>query len=378
MLKNIRVTLLALGLIGCGFIKQQKSNSVNLKIEELKIPLPSMSYVTKPDYQTNPINPNSKMIGYLIDGYKPTNNQFKKMTHISISFLRAVNSSGDIRMTQGWEKLEEVISEAHYNNVKAIISFGGGEYKVTSELMGIRKNRQNLIKNIIVFIKKYNLDGLDCDWEPSWLDDRVEMEVVNNALTDYYLIFIQEFRKALDNEFGKGNKTFSAAIMNGNSVWYSSEKQIAHFPKNGWWHYLDWVALMNYDNDLGSKHATFESVFGSKGSVSYWTNFGVPQSKIVVGVPFYGRASWGEEWLFYKDIVEMNPLIADSINYIVHKKNNFNKKVYGYNGTKIVTKKVAEAKRLNLAGLMFWQLAGDLPVDNEKSLLRAMSKEFKK
>ena len=55
-----------------------------------------------------------------------------------------------------------------------------------------------------------------------------------------------------------------------------------------------------------------------------------------------------------------------------------NKKVYGFNGTKIVTKKVAEAKRLNLAGLMFWQLAGDLPVDNEKSLLRAMSKEFKK
>ena len=378
MLKNSIIILLAMGFMACGFNKNQSIDFFKIKVEDPKIKNVSTSYETGVDYQTNFINPNSKLIGYLIDGYKPTNDQLKKMTHISISFLRAVNSSGEITMTQGWENIEEVVSAAHYNDVKAIISFGGGEYKVTSELMGIRKNRQNLIKNSIDFIKKYNLDGLDCDWEPSWLDDKVEMEAINNTLTDYYLIFIKEFREALDNEFGKGNKTFSAAVLNGNNIWYSAKKQIAHFPKNGWWHYLDWIALMNYDNDLGSKHATFESVFGSKGSVSYWTNFGIPQNKIVVGVPFYGRAGWGEEWSYYKDIVEMNPLIADSINYVVHKKNNFNKKLYGFNGTKIVSKKVAEAKRLNLAGLMFWQLAGDLPIDNKKSLLRAMSKEFNK
>ena len=379
MLKNSIVTLLALGFMTCGFIKEQKTIiAVKMKAEELGIEKNSILYATEADYQTNPIHPNSKMVGYLIDGYKPTNNQFKKMTHVSISFLRAVNSSGEITMTQGWEKLDEVVSTAHYNNVKVIISFGGGEYKVTSELMGISKNRQNLIKNIIDFIKKYNFDGFDCDWEPSWVDDKVEMEAINNALTDYYLIFIQEFRKALDNEFGKGSKTFSAAILNGNSIWYSAEKQIAHFPKNGWWHYLDWISLMNYDNDLGAKHATFESVFGDKGSISYWTNFGLPLSKIIVGIPYYGRAGWGEEWLSYKSIVEMNPLIADSINNIVYKKNILNEKVYGFNGTKMVTRKVAEAKKLNIAGLMFWQLAGDLPLDHEKSLLRAMSKEFKK
>ena len=378
MLKNSIFTLLALGFMACGFIKQQEIIVVKMKAENPKVKNSLMFYVTDTDYQTNPVKPNSKMIGYLIDGYKPTDNQFEKMTHVSISFLRAVNSSGQIEMTQGWENLDELVSSAHDNDAKVIISFGGGEYKVTSELMGIRKNRQNLIKNIIDFIKKYNFDGFDCDWEPSWVDDKIEMEAINNALTDYYLIFIQEFRKALDNEFGKGSKTFSAAILNGNSIWYSAEKQIAHFPKNGWWHYLDWISLMNYDNDLGAKHATFESVFGDKGSISYWTNFGLPLSKIIVGIPYYGRAGWGEEWLSYKSIIEMNPLIADSINNIVYKKNILNEKVYGFNGTKMVTRKVAEAKKLNVAGLMFWQLAGDLPLDHEKSLLRAMSKEFKK
>jgi GH18 family chitinase len=244
--------------------------------------------------------------------------------------------------------------------------------------MGVKANRQNLIKNILGFMKKHNFDGFDCDWEPSWVDDKVEMEAINNAITHHYITFIKEFREALDAEFGKGNRIFTAAILNGNSIWYSAQKQIAHFPNNGWWNYLDWVALMNYDNDLGSKHATFESVFGAKGSVAYWTKFGIPQAKIVTGVPYYARAGWGAEWLFYKNVVEMNPSIADTVDFIVYNKDNSGEKEYGFNGTAIVTRKVAEGKKLNLPGMMFWQLAGDLPVDHKKSLLNAMSAEFKK
>ena len=40
-------------------------------------------------------------------------------------------------------------------------------------------------------------------------------------------------------------------------------------------------------------------------------------------------------------------------------------------------KKVKEVKKLNLTGIMFWRLAGDLPIEHEKSLLRAINKELK-
>ena len=379
MKKYIVIAVLGFMFFSCGSSLKQKTDSANSNGQSLTsfdIEPPSVLIATESNYQTNPIDPSSVMMGYLIEGYKPTTDQFKKMTHVSISFLRAANSDGDIKMTNGWENIDEVIAAAHSNNVKVLISFGGGEFKVTSELMGVKENRQNLIRNIIDFMIEHNLDGFDCDWEPSWINDKAEMEAINNAITNYYIVFIKEFREALDIEFGRGNKLFTAAILNANNIWYSDEKQIAHFPQNGWWNYLDWVSLMNYDNDVGEKHATFESVFGVNGSVAYWTTFGIPHKKIVTGIPFYARSGWGSEWLFYKQVIEMNPAISDTLNFIIHNKNDSGDKVYGFNGTKVAVQKVAKGKNLNLAGIMFWQLAGDVPSFHKKSLLKAMHEEF--
>ena len=382
-MKNIVIALMMLiHSVTCVFnteIKKNKTYSKTMSIKKDVIEVPSKFVATKSDYQTRPLPPNSVIMGYIIEGQMPTEAQFKKMTHVGISFLQATSNTGEVSMTSGWEDLNEIVASAQANDVKALISFGGGGFKVTSELMGVKDNRHNLIRNIIKFIRDNDLDGFDCDWEPSWLDNKNEMEKINNAITNYYITFIREFREALDTEFGKGNKIFTAAILNENSIWYSSKKQIAHFPQNGWWHYLDWVSLMNYDNDLGSKHATFESVFGPEGSVFHWVGFGVPQSKIVIGVPFYARAGWGEEFLTYKDIINMNPGIPDTLDFIIHNKTRLGrKKEYGFNGVSTVVRKVKEGKNLNLTGVMFWRLAGDVPVDHEKSLLAAMSEELKR
>ncbi|OUV05527.1 MAG: hypothetical protein CBC40_01640 [bacterium TMED80] len=362
--------LMLIGLQSCNTSKKDISY-LSESIEP-----PSTFIATKSDYQTNPVEPNSIIMGYLIDGYKPTDEQFKNLSHIGISFLRADNIKGDVVMADGWDNIDDVISSAHKNDVKAIISFGGGSYIVTSELMGVKKNRQNLIKNIVRFMVTHKLDGFDCDWEPSWLNDKKEMESVNNAINHHYIKFIKELRIAIDAEFGKGEKSFSAAVMNANNIWYSSKKQISHFPQNGWWHFLDWVALMNYDNDLGAKHSTFESVYGPNGSVKYWNSFGVPLEKIVTGIPFYARAGWGEEWLFYKDIVKMNTYLSFETDFIMHKKNSLNEKEYGFNGKSTIVKKVQENKKLNLPGIMFWQLAGDVEINSEYSLLRVINKNL--
>ena len=103
--KYLFLTLL-INIFGC-------EKSINEKSILKKIIEPPSSFTaTSSDYQTNTIKPNSIIMGYLIDGYLPTDDQFKNMTHIGISFLRAKNVNGDITMTSGWENIDEVIASA--------------------------------------------------------------------------------------------------------------------------------------------------------------------------------------------------------------------------------------------------------------------------
>ena len=58
-------------------------------------------------------------------------------------------------------------------------------------------------------------------------------------------------------------------------------------------------------------------------------------------------------------------------------KDNLGQKEYGFNGVSTVKKKVKESQKLGLAGVMFWQIAGDVKIEHEKSLLNA-TKEMHK
>ena len=56
------------------------------------------------------------------------------------------------------------------------------------------------------------------------------------------------------------------------------------------------------------------------------------------------RAGWGEEWLFYKNIVKMNTNLSFETDFIMYKKNGLNEKEYGFNGKSTIVKKVQENK----------------------------------
>ena len=62
---------------------------------------------------------------------------------------------------------------------------------------------------------------------------------MNVVICHHYIKFIKKLRIVIDAEFGTGEKSSSVAAMNANNIWYSDQKQISHFPQNGWWHFLD-------------------------------------------------------------------------------------------------------------------------------------------
>jgi len=103
-------------------------------------------------------------------------------------------------------------------------------------------------------------------------------------------------------------------------------------------------------------------------SVAYWLKRGVPKSKLVLGVPFYGHAfgaAAGRRGNGYKDIVarfpgaELRDQAGDTI---------------WYNGIPTIRAKARYVRDEGLAGIMIWSLNNDAPGD--KSLLAAIDAEL--
>ena len=62
------------------------------------------------------------------------------------------------------------------------------------------------------------------------------------------------------------------------------------------------------------------------------------------GFTIYGRAGWGEDWLFYKDIFKVDPMMADDVDFIIYSKDNRSKKKYGFNNVATVRKRLPRIK----------------------------------
>jgi hypothetical protein len=102
---------------------------------------------------------------------------------------------------------------------------------------------------------------------------------------------------------------------------------------------VDFLNLMAYDNN-NYDHSTYAY---AQQSMSYWRGAGLPQSKCVLGVPFYGRPSWET---FAQLVARGADPYADTYSGV------------GYNGITTIKNKT------NLAfdqgnGVMIWELSGD-------------------
>ena len=100
-MKVVYIAVSIMFLSSCGMNIKKKTMNVVGKEDKNKVNLEDSPHfvANSSHYQTKIILPNSVLMGYVIDGYKPTKAQFEQMTHIAISFLRAENSSGKIVMT---------------------------------------------------------------------------------------------------------------------------------------------------------------------------------------------------------------------------------------------------------------------------------------
>lgn len=133
------------------------------------------------------------------------------------------------------------------------------------------KNRKVLISQIANTIKQYDLDGINVDLENLTVEDR-----------DEFVLFIKELREALPR-----NKEISVAVAANprgfTSGWHGSYDyaRIAQ--------YADYLMIMSYDEHYsGGNPGPVASINFVEDSIKYALRH-VPPSKIVLGLPFFGR-----------------------------------------------------------------------------------------
>ncbi len=275
---------------------------------------------------------------------------YAKVTHLNIAFENPSDSSGTLSFNAQDEVL---IAQAHRNHVLVSVSIGGGSASQDKALLAryadllSEPRRARFVSGLADYVSRHHFDGLDVDLEgPSIGKD--------------YGAFIADLAKALKPR----RKLLTAALSQG---YGGSEVPGSVFK------YLDFVNIMAYDatgpwnpNEPG-QHSSLEF---ARSSVEYWLGRGLPKSKAVLGVPFYGYG-FGQAFraygYSYAEIVAAFPG-AENVDQVGN--------TIWYNGIPTIQAKARFVQEQGLAGVMIWSLDSDAP--GKKSLLAALSQALRR
>ncbi|KAJ1931279.1 hypothetical protein FBU59_006768, partial [Linderina macrospora] len=148
------------------------------------------------------------------------------------------------------------------------------------------------------YVSKYNLDGIDIDWEyPGRIGNTCNVfDPANDAPN--YLKLLQALRSRLDSSFGSHKKLITLAVrvqpFDGPNGPLSDVSEFAKV--------VDFANLMQYDlngpwNPETGPNAPFNFEQGRSAPFSFvtaidaWTNAGWPANKLNAGLGFYGRST---------------------------------------------------------------------------------------
>lgn len=219
-------------------------------------------------------------------------------------------------------------------SIRLGISGGANWKKMVSSETAIN----NFARNVNNIIETLDLDGVDLDFE--WANTQEEYDNYSNAII--------LLAKTLDDDdiFSVTLDPISYKISNKaiDAVTYISLQCYGPSP-----------IRFSYDNYISS--------------IQKLISYGVPNRKIVPGLPFYGvTADDSKATVTYFTLVNNGLINSSSINEVT-----YNTESYVFNGQDLIKKKVNYAISQSFYGVMSWSLGTDVDYTNEWSLLRSIN-----
>jgi GH18 family chitinase len=350
---------------------------------------------------------------YAADGNTATidNLPAKQLTHVLYAFLAVCgNNQGAPLVTQqaikksckgkapftavmfNEEQAKDELS--HFKQLKKkhphlilLPSFGG--WTLSNPFHDIAKSsaaRQHFVKTAVSLIAKHDVfDGIDIDWEfPGGGGNThpVLEGIAANQEKITFRLMMKEFRTALNTLSLQTNRQYQlTAAVSGSAEKTKAinwQKTIPH---------MDYVFAMTYDFVIGDGQAGHhtnlfspdDKTHSTAGMINNLLNAGIPESKLVIGVAFYGRGWLQSGWqkshfngvnrassigsFTYKQLLEM-PLDGYQYGYdenaqaayLYHpEKDAF----ISFDDKRSIAAKANWVKSKGLAGLFSWQIRQD-------------------
>jgi len=276
-----------------------------------------------------------------------------------------------------------------YPHLKVMLSFGGYSFTAPdsstktlfSSMVSSATNRAKFISSTIAFLRKYQFDGADIDWEyPSFTSQGGSPSDKPN-----FTLFLSDFRNAINAEArGPGVSKLLLTIASPCAPYILSGYELDKIHPH-----LDWINVMGYDlaGDWDGVTGFHTNIQALTSGVNYYLSNGIPPEKLVLGLATYGHsytlkstanngpgaaisgagkpsACTGEAgFISYFEIKQM---IANGAAEVYHAPS---KSVYcylgdqwvGYDNAQSIREKTAYIKSQGLGGGMFWALDLDAP-----------------
>jgi chitinase len=329
------------------------------------------------------------IIGY-VGGFRGLVNtsiiQPQKLTHINYAFV-------DVKNNRAWlhnEKTDTVnfrtlnLLKQQNPTLKILISIGGWTWSAKfSDAVLTDTSRQRFVASAVDIINKYDLDGIDIDWEYPSISG-LEGNIFRPEDKQNFVLLFKELRRQTDSLAAITHKKYLLSTAAGGFKSFVDHNDIGAAAQ-----FMDFVNLMTYDYSESGKIASHHTaLYSSKGdqthnnadeAVRLFEAAGVPAEKLVMGVAFYGHSSIltpGSKGLGDSIVRGIRSggysKLKDSILQLPGfevRRDHYAKADYAFNTETLqfityddewsVRQKCKYVKKNKLAGAMFWEYASD-------------------
>jgi chitinase len=245
--------------------------------------------------------PGRVIIGYVFPRdrvIEPAEIAADKLTHVNYAFVN-VEKGVAVEAPKDAEHLRALTGlRARHPHFKVLVSAGGWTWSGGfSEAAATAESRARFVASAVDFVRRHDLDGFDVDWEYPGLPGNGNPHGPQDKAN--FTRLMAELRATLDQEGRARGRPYLLTMAAGAFPRFLEQTEMERVAAS-----VDFVNLMTYDfriagsDPLAGHHANLyrhpQDADGNSadGAVRDFIAAGVPARKLVLGVPFYGRA-WG-------------------------------------------------------------------------------------